>query len=86
MHLHFHLILYRVTESVKLLESGTMGVSWKRGERVNGTDLLEGKRETEKNEMVGRSDSSDTGVGKQQLWPRLLGRVPLFMAHGDVCQ
>ena len=47
-----------------------MGVSWKSGERVNGIDvcdLLEGKRETEKDIMVRRNDCSDTRVGKRQL-------------------
>ena len=45
-----------------------MGVSLKRGERVNGRevcDLLEGKRETY-DRMVRRNDCSDTRVGQRQ--------------------
>ena len=47
-----------------------MGVSLKRGERVNGRavcTLSEGKGETEKDRIVRRNDCSDTRVGKQQL-------------------
>jgi len=47
--------------------------------KVNGMDAcswLKGKRETENEYIIRRLDCSDTRVGKRQLWPQILSRVP----------